>query len=250
MARNRYPNGHNPVKTITGTPEELEAAFDKQMEAIPSERRVIVRAGDNPVTQTTVRFKIRKMPVAWGFPMDENCYSLWFTNLMGSAQIMPWDDILIPLSTYLPDARNTVHQNFVEVCKANYLMMLDSDVLPPPNFLDRLIAHKKDMVGGWYKKKGGMAPPVVYDYKGMSPETGKGMWIEREQRGQGLERVDAAGAGCWLMTRKVAVAIGSRPYSMERGGEDLELCLKVKEAGFDMFIDWDLDCAHCGVGMH
>jgi len=130
-----------------------------------------------------------------------------------------------------------------------WLMMLDSDVLPPPYFVERLLAHKKDMVGGWYKLKGGATEPVVYDFEGMSPETGKGMWKRRSKPGEGLERVDAAGAGCWLMSRKVAEAIGSKPYDMTRGGEDLELCLKVKEAGFNIYVDWSLACAHCGLAM-
>jgi len=59
--------------------------------------------------------------------------------------------------------------------------------------------------------------------------------------------VDAAGAGCWLMHRDVAKAIGHSPYDMQTGGEDLSLCLKVHEAGFDTWIDWDIACAHAGV---
>lgn len=253
MPRNneiRYKdNPEKLVQSIRGTPDELEAALDKQMGQLPHERNYVVRNGNNPAVHTVVKFKVRKMPIAFGVPMDEVCFSFWFSNLMGSAVLMPWDDIVIPLSTYLPEARNQVHRTFVEEFNTEYLMMLDSDVLPPPNFVERLLAHKKDMVGGWYKLKGGTTPPVVYDFEGMSPETGKGMWKQRKKPGEGLERVDAAGAGCWLMSRKLALAIGSEPYDTARGGEDLELCLKVKEAGFEIYIDWSLACAHCGLAM-
>lgn len=118
------------VQSIRGTPEQLEQAFDLQLAMMPHERHYIVRTGENKTVDTIIRFKVRKIPIAFGIPMDEVCFSLWFSNLIGSAQIMPWDDIIIPQSTYLPDARNTVHQNFVEALTSKYLMMLDSDVLP------------------------------------------------------------------------------------------------------------------------
>jgi hypothetical protein len=50
-----------------------------------------------------------------------------------------------------------------------------------------------------------------------------------------------------MMSRKVAEALGQSPYSMEKGGEDLVLCKKVKDLGFELWIDWDIACAHCGV---
>jgi hypothetical protein len=73
------------------------------------------------------------------------------------------------------------------------------------------------------------------------------VWTARKEPGKGLEKVDGAGAGCWLMHRKVAEAIGAEPYDMLRGGEDLDLCLKVTQAGFDIHSDWDIACAHAGV---
>ena len=62
-----------------------------------------------------------------------------------------------------------------------------------------------------------------------------------------MERVDGAGAGSWLMRRDVAEALGESPYDMNSGGEDLKLCRKITEAGFEMFVDWNTPCAHCGV---
>lgn len=190
---------------------------------------------------------IRDMPIQWGIPMDETMFTLWFSNWV-NLDVMPWDDIAISHSTYLPEARNFVHESFVKYSKLEWLMMLDSDVMPPPSVLQQLLSHGKLMVGGWYRKKGGMNEPVVYDYQGKK-EDGKHGWKIRMVPGEGLERVDGAGAGCWLMHRSVAEAIGLKPYDMERGGEDLGLCLKVKEAGFDCWIDWKLACAHLGVGI-
>jgi hypothetical protein len=52
------------------------------------------------------------------------------------------------------------------------------------------------------------------------------------------------------MSRQVAVAIGEKPYDMLRGGEDLELCRKVVAGGFELWIDWDVECGHAGVNVY
>lgn len=190
---------------------------------------------------------IRYKPIAWGFPLDEVIFSRWFVNML-RLPIMPWDSMLTAQSTYLPDARNIIHENYLRT-GCEYLMMLDSDVMPPPGSLDKLLKHKLPLVGGWYRKKGDPYPPVVYDYRYYDKEKGTHEYKIREEPGKGLEEVDAAGAGCWLMHRDVAVAIGVEPYSMIEGGEDLQLCRAVRNAGFKIYIDWDIACAHTGVAI-
>lgn len=208
-------------------------------------------------TEMKTGLQIRTQPIAIGLPMDELMFSKFFTNFL-ALQIMPWDPIITTTSTYLPEARNKIHDLFLEKSEhATHLLMLDSDVLPPPNFISRMLEHNKPMVGGWYRKKEKfpatlpdgtrttMQRPVVYDYAG--EDDGKDMFNCRMTPGSGLERVDGAGAGCWLMRRDVAEALGKSPYDMQRGGEDLVLCRKVTAAGFEMFIDWNAACAHAGV---
>ena len=191
--------------------------------------------------------KIRHMAIAIGMPLDEVIFARFFTNFT-DMRIMPWDYILTTTSTYLKEARNTIHEDYVRYCEeCEYLFMLDSDVLPPPDIIDKLLAHKLPMVGGWYHKKGDPYPPCVYEYDNLDVN-GIHNYRIIETPGKGLQKVDAAGAGCWLMRRDVAVAIGERPYQLDVG-EDLELCRKVQQAGFDVYIDWDLACAHCGVAI-
>ena len=69
----------------------------------------------------------------------------------------------------------------------------------------------------------------------------------REKPGKGMEKVAGMGAGCWLMSRELAEALGNKPYSMEQGGEDLWISKKIMELGYEMWVDWDLACAHMGV---
>lgn len=219
--------------------------FEVLKERTPQARRIVTNRPNGQAVAAEIPLKIRTMPVAWGLPLDELMFSKWFVNFL-SLPMMPWDINLIAQSTYLPDARNIIHRNFLEGCDAQWLVMLDSDVMPPPNFLEKLLSYKLPMVGGWYRRKGAENDPVVYDFQGMG-ENGRMVWTARKEPGKGLEKVDGAGAGCWLMHRKVAEAIGTEPYDMLRGGEDLDLCLKVTQAGFDIHIDWDIACAHAGV---
>ena len=197
---------------------------------------------------------VRVTPICIGIPFDEVVFSKWVRHMMASVRPQPWDDFITSSSTYLPDARNLIHEQYLEHSKSEFLWMLDSDVIPPPNIVGVLLKHmqRKDIriVGGWYRKKDDPYLPVVYhdagfDDKGVMQYDQYG----NNEVGEGLEKVDAAGAGCWLMHRSVAEAIGPRPYDMNQGGEDLLLCRKVKAAGFDLFIDWDIACAHAGVAV-
>ena len=188
---------------------------------------------------------LRTTPVCWGIPFDEILFTKFFTFFI-RLNPMPWDSYATTESTYLPDARNEIHNNFLEIVDCDYLMMLDSDVLCPPGMVDVLLKHNKHLVGGWYKNKNyGKEPhPIVYDFV---DETDTYNFAPRQEPGTGLEKVGGMGAGCWLMSKELAKALGESPYDMYKGGEDLVLSKKVMDLGYDMYVDWDLACAHCGV---
>jgi cellulose synthase/poly-beta-1,6-N-acetylglucosamine synthase-like glycosyltransferase len=195
---------------------------------------------------------LRTVPIAVGIPMDELMFSRFFIHFL-ELDIMPWDCTICLQDTYLSEARNKIHNRFLEEKNYDHLLMLDSDVIPPPNLIETLLGHNKAMVGGWYKKKekfpvknvdgvvtGYMSRPVVYSYK-------DGSFTELLNPGKGLEKIGGAGAGCWLMRRDAAEAVGKDPYGDSARGEDLRLCRMLMEKGIDMFVDWSLDCQHTGV---
>lgn len=222
---------------------------------MPDSRQLIARLGkgrsdpDGDIVRRKQQIKFRRFPISWGVPMDELGYSYWMMHFMQQS-VMPWDDIVICLNTYLPEARSFIHESFVkELTMSKYLVMLDSDVIPPPGAIEKLVAYKLPLVGGWYPKKSedkAEQKPVVYDFNKIGDD-GKAYWQIRDKAGEGLEEVDGAGAGFWVMSREVAEAIGPRPYDYLRCGEDLEMCLKVTEAGYKMYIDWNLRAEHRGV---
>ena len=197
---------------------------------------------------------VRVTPICIGIPFDEVVFAKWVKHMMSSVRPMPWDDMIVTGSTYLPDARNLVHEQFLERSKNEFLWMLDSDVIPPPGIVEKLLGHmkRKDVriVGGWYKIKQEPSLPVVYEDDGFD-DRGIAQYRQygNNEVGTGLEVVDAAGAGCWMVHRSVAEAIGKKPFHMEEGGEDLLFCRKVREAGFKLWIDWSQACAHAGVAV-
>lgn len=192
--------------------------------------------------------RIRTTPIAFGIPMDEILFSKFFVLFIRHANMMPWDAFITTESTYLPDARNEIHNQYLKT-DFPYLMMLDSDVLIPPNMVDLLVRHDLPIVGGWYKNKNRLKSysnhPIVYDY--ISTTNGVVNWKHREHPGEGLERVDGMGAGCWLMKKEVAEAVGESPYDMNSGGEDMKMSKRILDLGIPMHVDWDLECAHIGV---
>lgn len=200
--------------------------------------------------------KLRTTPITWGIPMDELLFSKFFNNFM-HLNFMPWDSVITTESTYLPDARNYIHSVFLEKFKTAHLFMLDSDVLPPPDVVTSLLMHDKEIIGGWYRKKEAYpikdvegnvtytSRPVVYDW---ARESDDYYWFtNRMEPGKGVEKVGGIGMGCVLMSHELAEKLGPRPFDMQKGGEDLVLCKKIMDLGVDLFVDWDIACAHVGV---
>lgn len=191
---------------------------------------------------------LRTFKIFWGIPCDELSFTKFWTHFEAHANKMPWDGFAASLGTYLPKARNYIHDAFLDSDPDHtHLMMLDSDILFPPFIADRLLAHKLPIVGGWYKDKNADDHhPCVYDFL---EEDEKDIihWRHRKSAGVGLEKVDGMGAGCWLMRRDTAEALGKSPYHMNSGGEDMLISRKLMKLGIPLHVDWSLSLAHVGV---
>lgn len=131
--------------------------------------------------------------------------------------------------------RNEVVKHFLED-KYSHLLFLDSDMIFPDDTIQRLLSWKKDIVSGIYSFKTQPPKPVF------SPK--QGACIDN-----GLLEVEVAGAGC-LMIKKDVFKTLEPPYFLEesdgsdRIGEDVYFCRKAREAGYKVFIDWNVGCGH------
>jgi len=238
--RNKVPRGKLPRSN-----RYLELLSDELKQELIGER-TISHLSRGESEKMREHYNLRTTPVCWGIPCDEVMYSKFFVTFNRQG-VMPWDEFTTTEATYLPEARNTIHNKYLEDASSPYLMMMDSDILAPPGIVDSLLKHDKHLVGGWYKNKNSFveAHPIVYDFH--SESSARNNFVARREPGEGLEKVDGMGAGCWLMSRKLAEALGENPYSMEKGGEDLWLSKKVRDLGYEMWCDWDLALAHMGV---
>lgn len=201
---------------------------------------------------------LRTTPITWAMPFDEVCFSkAWRSQMM--MHLMPWDSLFSCENTYVAEARKTLHNQFLEYGETDWFFMLDSDVCAPPNYLIDLLKHhhddpEKKVLAGWYRVKSEPFYPVVYHYRGAKlnkKDVDIEWWqhYELDEIKPGLQEVDGAGAGAWLIHRDVMHAIGPDPYDMHAGGEDMQLCRLITKAGYKMWIDGSLKLGHVGVGV-
>lgn len=151
-----------------------------------------------------------------------------------------------PMYAPIASARNRIVREFLESpAEFDYLLMIDSDVVPESNPLD-LVDKDLDIVGQicpiW---KGNLAPgrEVMWN---LVPLEGSMLL------GEGLARVAAIGTGCVLIARRVLEHTEMRaPFREEYDedgviaqGEDVSFCHRAREAGFEVWADLGARCSH------
>lgn len=221
----------------------------KVVESLPPNKTKVTKVLGDTIEQHSQDVILRTFKIFWGIPCDEVSFTKFWTRFEAHSNKMPWDGFAASLGTYLPKARNFIHDAFLDSTPDHtHLMMLDSDILFPAFLVDKLLAHKLPIVGGWYKDKNADDHhPCVYDFEN-EDEKNIIHWKHRKTPGAGLEKVDGMGAGCWLMRRDVAQALGRSPYDLNSGGEDMLISRKLMKLNIPMYVDWSVNLAHCGVG--
>lgn len=127
---------------------------------------------------------------------------------------------------------------------AEWLLFVDADMQVEPDFLERAVAHDKDIVGADYRKR--LAP---YEYVGLPH-------IEGEVKGRpttGLVEYDMLGLGFLLVRRCVLEALPSPwfkryfdPRYREATNpdgfitEDSVFCINARANGFKIWCDLDM----------
>jgi len=169
---------------------------------------------------------------------------VWLMQLMHDGRY----DLHYSFPVYKPisSARNRIVREFLDAPEPfDFLLMIDSDVIPNRNPLD-LVEEDLDVVGHvcpiW---KGNLAPgrEVMWN---VEPLEGSMLL------GAGLARVRAIGAGCLLIARRVLESPEMRgPFREEYDddgvmtrGEDVVFCHRARAAGFEVWADLSARCHH------
>jgi hypothetical protein len=155
----------------------------------------------------------------------------------------------------------------------SHLFLLESDVFPPANTIERLLAHDKDMVTAVYLLRGEAV--TVLDlpdtevnrarYNGslaqkalmcVRDETAPAVWgiednkvrfwrLEDMMKQRGLVEVAAAGVGAVLIRKAVLKAVPFAPESTGKHADDFPFYHKARwEHNFILYVDTDILCQH------
>lgn len=147
-------------------------------------------------------------------------------------------------------ARNTI----VEAARqegSDYLLMIDDDMIinafvtagptAEYGFLERLIAHDKDICGVLYYQRHGECAPVIMRAAGANGYR----FLRDDEITHGLQRVDVAGGGCLLVKMRVFDHVKYPYFEPEfKFGTDIQLCRKAIEQGFEVWADTSIEFGH------
>lgn len=163
--------------------------------------------------------------------------------------------------------RNRIIQMFYE-SGADYLLCLDGDLAFDPNyivrFIDQMVITNKDFIGGVYPTRDGSG----FNFRPKLEKDNKIVQCKET----GLLGMEYIPAGCMLMTRNLVQKMqehfpelyyspkdprnksesaycffDTEVYEGEFWGEDYVFCRRVREAGFDIWVDPTIEFNHAGV---
>lgn len=183
--------------------------------------------------------------IAWSFGLRN-------LKIPGDPALRTFDPFCPVAGMPFDHARNTICYKALEV-GARYVFMYDSDVVPPSNTIERLIAHNKPFISGMYcRRSPPHAVPVMIKNGGwyLPPVLGK------------VESVDLVGSGCLLIDTELFKKIPPvRPgklafdWTVDMKGivpeglalsEDFRYCKHLKDHGIEILVDTSIMCLHVG----
>lgn len=134
---------------------------------------------------------------------------------------------------------------------ADYLFMIDDDMLAPPDLFFRLAANDKDICAALAFTRNPDHKPVIYDViEGYDPIAKKDYYVNKFSMNyprDTLVECDAVGFGAVLIKRKVIEAMPEPRFMGLSGcGEDITFCHKTKKLGFEVWMDTRVKLGHLG----
>jgi FkbM family methyltransferase len=133
----------------------------------------------------------------------------------------------------------------------DYLFSVDSDIVLPPDTLEKMLAADRDIISGLYiQRVPGLHVLEVYkdtEYGGVTNI------LYEELHGLGITQIASCGFGCCLIKGEVFRAI-EYPHFVYTSAldhsytisEDIYFCKKAREHGFTVWVDPSIKCEHIG----
>lgn len=145
---------------------------------------------------------------------------------------------------YVDQARNDTVRQLLTEARASHSLWLDADMVWPHDTLDRLLAHRRPVVGGCYFLR---TPPhdcVAFHFTDKGADR-----LDLRGTPPGLVQVDGLGMGCTLIEnqlfRDMHAHWGDQKwFRSEEGGEDVWFFRRLKAMGVPVWLDPTVECGH------
>lgn len=146
------------------------------------------------------------------------------------------------------NVRNRIVRDFLQT-KAEALVMVDDDVIPPPGFVEKLLNTPYDIVAAPVPIAKVPAHTLFVNVFDVGPN-GEIMTVTVPENGH--IACDAVGSGCTLYRRNVlADKRMSQPFNQQLDkdgtilvGQDLEFCRRARAFGYTIGANFDATCDH------
>lgn len=137
---------------------------------------------------------------------------------------------------------------------ADYLFMIDDDMLAPPDLFFKLAENDKDICAALAFTRNPDHKPVIYDaiegYDEVTRQSYHRTKFAMNYPRNTLVECDAVGFGAVLIKRKVIEALEKTGDPMFMGlagtGEDITFCIKARKLGFSVWMDTRIKLGHLG----
>ena len=142
------------------------------------------------------------------------------------------------------DSRNLLRKKVLDE-GYDYFLSLEQDVIPPVDFIEKLLVQDKKVIGGLYFNYNNIQEkdvlmPLIWKRVGEDEVR----YFSLEEVKEGVMDVGATGLGCLLIHRDVLKDIKFRFKVMEKGFDDMWFCQDVFRKGYKIYIDTSLKCKH------
>ena len=157
--------------------------------------------------------------------------------------------IAFQMGSLVYDARNSLALNAIKA-EADYVMWFDSDMVFPPNTLEKLIEDrdKGDIITGVYYRRVVPYHPVLMEKLEILED--KCEWSDYIDYPQDIFEVAGCGFGCVLVPTKVLLEVftefGNMFAPINGVGEDLSFCWRARQLGYKIVCDPSVQCGHVG----
>lgn len=139
---------------------------------------------------------------------------------------------------------------FAVVGKFDYLLHLESDVFPPKDVIERLMAHKKKVISALYFSDSGYyRRPMVQMRLDVSENFGSSYYLSHKNEvdqllGDNPKRIALAGMGCQLIRTSVFEKIAFRWQKGVDKHPDTFFAEDCERIGLPIYLDSSIVCEH------